>query len=250
MTVFLNTTDKNGLINICESLCFLGDGAISGDAVLLKQFTNYINIGVAEVRSRINRVDRSWKSEYYNYTNAPIAPIAIVSGQFDYEIPVASVGANVATFLRMNHIYYVLGEERQYLTPMDRREQYNATATGTPTAYYFDGKSIYFDIAPDADFLADVTTFYADYSRLDDPFISTDTTQQPGFIGTYHHILAYKASSLYFLGKDPSLSRMYSTGRDDTPGMFESGRLQVEKDIVRMNGDKRHIMTPSITPYI
>lgn len=250
MTVFLNTTDKNGLINICESLGGYGDGGISNNTTLLKQFTNYINIAIGEVRHHLLKVDRNWKADDYNYTNYPDAPITLVASQFDYELPVAATGNNLATLLRVNHVYYVQGAERIYLDPMDRREQYNATTTGTPTAYYFDGKSIWFDVAPNAAFITSVSTFHVDFSRLDDPFVSGDTTQQPGFLGTYHHILSYKAVSLGKLKEDPPFALRLSSGDMKRPGMFESGIEELQSGHSRMNGDKRNIMRGKLTPHI
>lgn len=247
---YSDTSNKSGLLQICESLSFLGDTAITGDSTLKAQFTNYINIAIGEVRQHILKVDRNWKADDYNYTNAPDAPITFVASQFDYELPVAATGLNLATLLRVNHVYYVSGTERIYLLPIDRREQNNSTATGTPTAYYFDGKSIWFDIAPSATFITSVATFHVDFSRLDDPFVVGDTTQQPGFIGTYHHIIAYKACSLYLLGSKPDLAKMYSSGDMDKPGMFESGIKELLSAYARMNGDKRHIMKPRLTPHI
>lgn len=250
MTAYSDTTNKSGLLQICESLCFLGDTGITGNATLKAQFTNYINIAIGEIRHHILKVDRTWKADDYNYTDVPDAPITFVASQFDYELPVAATGNNLATLLRVNHVYYISGTERIYLDPMDRREQNNATATGTPTAYYFDGKSIWFDIAPNAAFIASITQFHVDFSRLDDPFVTGDSTQQPGFIGTYHHIVAYKASALYLLDARPDLAKMYSTGDMERPGMFENGVKEIMSAYTRMNGDKRHKMTPRLTSHV
>lgn len=247
---YSNTSLKSGLLQICESLAGLGDTGITGDATLKAQFTNYINIGVGEIRQHLLKVDRNWKADDYKYTNVPDAPITFVASQFDYELPVAATGLDLATLLRVNHMYYVLGTQRIYLDPMDRREQYNSTTTGIPTAYYFDGKSIWFDFAPSAAFITSVATFHVDFSRMDDPFVVGNTTQQPGFIGTYHHIIAYKAVSLYLLGINPVLSKSYSTGDMNRPGMFESGIKELMSAYSRMNGDKRHIMRPKLTPHI
>ena len=245
-----DTAGKSGILQICESIGGYGDGAITGNPTLLKQFINYINIGVGEVRHHLLKVDRNWKADDYNYTNVPDAPISFVTGQFDYELPVAATGNNLATLLRINHLYYVLGTERVYLDPMDRRDQTNATATGTPTAYYFDGKSVWFDTAPNAAFISSVATFHVDFSRLDDPFVSGDTTQQPGFQGTYHHVLAYKAIAIDKLQPDPNFALRLSSGNMDNPGLFESGIKELMIGHTRMNGDKRHIMRPKLTPYI
>ena len=254
MTAFSNTSAKSGILQICESLCFLGDAAITGDTTLLAQFTNYVNIAIGEIRHHLLKVDRSWKADDYNYTNYPDAPISFVASQFDYELPVAASGNNLATLLRVNYVYYIQGTERIYLTPITARDQYNATATGTPLGYYFDGKSIWFDIAPDADFIADVTQFHVDFSRLDDPFVTNDHTnqtgQQPGFIGTYHHLVAYKASSLYLLGTKPELARIYSSGDMERPAMFEAGVKELMSGYTRMAGDRKHVMKPKLTPHI
>lgn len=250
MTAINNTTDKNGIIQICESLGGYGDGGITNNTTLLKQFINYANIAIAEVRSHLLKVDRSWKADDYNYTDVPDAPISFVASQFDYELPVSATGQNNATLLRVNYVYYISGTERVYLSPMDARQQYNATAIGTPTAYYFNGKSIYFDIAPDTAFIADVTQFHVDFSRLDDPFISTDTTQQPGFLGTYHHIIAYKMVSLDRLKTDAPYALRLSSGNMDNPGMFESGIKELQSGYARMNGDRRVKFTPKITSFI
>jgi hypothetical protein len=234
-----------GILQVCETLCYLGDTGITANSTLKSQFTNYINIAIGEIRDHILEVDKSWKADDYNYTNSPDAPITFVASQFDYELPVAATGLNLATLLRVNSVYYISGTEKIYLTPITNKENANATATGTPTAFYFDGKSIWFDIAPSSSFITSVTTFHVDFSRLDDPFVTGDTTQQPGFMGTYHHLVAYKASSLYLLGANPTLSERYSTGDMDRPGKFENGIKRLKLAYSRMNGAKRHVMTPA-----
>jgi hypothetical protein len=238
------------LLQICESVGGYGDTGITGNATLLRQFLSHINIGVAEVRSQMLKVDRSWKSDDYNYADFGIATIPLVASQFDYSIPIAASGNNVATLLRVNHIYYTIGAERIYLDVMDRRNQNNATATGTPCAYYFDGKSILFDIAPNAAFISSAPNVYVDFSRLDDPYVTTNLTHHPGFLATYHHILAYKAIALDKLMSNPNISLRLSSGDMKNPGMFESGIIQLQDDVSRMSGDLRSVIKPKLTPHI
>lgn len=239
-----------GILQVCESLCFLGNTGITANSTLKSQFTNYINIAIGEVRHHLLKVDRTWKADDYNYTNYPDAPVSFVASQFDYELPVSATGLNLATLLRVNYVYYILGTERIHLTPVTSRDQLNASATGTPSAYYFDGKSIWFDVAPDSAFIASVATFHVDFSRLDDPFVTGDTTQQPGFMGTYHHLIAYKASALYLLGSNVALSRTYSSGDMDRPAMFEAGIKELQSAYTRMNGGIIHKITAKLTPWI
>lgn len=207
---FSDTINKNGLIQVCESLCRLGDGGISNNATLLKQFVNYINIAVGEVRSAMLQVDHTWKSDDYNYTNYPDAPISFVADQSDYELPVAATGNNLATLLRVSGVYILSGNERVYLRPMTNDEP-RSSNNGSPTAFRFHGKSIWFDCEPDSTFVTNYTRFYVEFQRLDEPFASTDTTQQPGFIGTYHHLLGFRASALYMIAPEPQTAQLFNS---------------------------------------
>ena len=239
---FSDTSNKNGVLQVCESLAGLGDGGITGNTLLLKNFVNYVNIAVAEVRDATMEVDASWKADDYNYTNISHAPITLVAGQRDYEMPVAATGNNVATLLRVNGIYILSGGERVYLRAMESNES-PSTTNGAPTAFYFDGKSIFFECPPDATFVSTYTSFYVDYARLDDPFVSTDTTQQPGFLGTYHHILAFRAVSLYELKPNPQYALLLSSGDMERPGQFEAGLKRLKAAVSRMNGARETNVT-------
>jgi hypothetical protein len=135
----------------------------------------------------------------------------------------------------VNNIYIVKDDTRQYLRPMQPNEV-ETTESGVPTAYRFIGKTIFFDCPPNAEFLANYTSFHVEYQRLDDPFVTGDTTQQPGFLGTYHHILAYKAVGMYMLQPNPTYALRLSSEDEDRPGMFESGLKQLKESTAKMNG--------------
>jgi len=205
---FSDITTKSGIIQRCEALTLLGDGGISNNATLLKQFTGYINSAYFEVWMAQMSVDRLAKVDDYNYTDFPDAPITLVLDQADYTIPVATTGANLATFLRLNGVYLLKDGERTYLTLMEDNGSVTTTS-GMPTQYKRHGESIIFNCPPNAATLSDYTNFYFEFQRVPDAFVSTDTTQEPGFMETYHDLLPLKASATYLLPTNPNLANMY-----------------------------------------
>ena len=212
---FSDTSNKNGIIQYCESLTNLGDTAISGNSTLLKQFTNYVNSGYYEVFMAIMSVDKTWKVDDFNYADFPEGPITMVASQRDYTLPVAVVGANLATLLRVNRVWVLdLNGVRFPLRKMNPDENFlyaddNYAATGFPTAYKLHGKSIYLDILPVATSVTLTDGLIVQVQRTPDAFTSADTTQQPGFMETYHDLLALKASAWYLLPTNPQLATMY-----------------------------------------
>ena len=215
---FSDTTNKNGLIQLCESLSLLGDTAITGSSntnTLFLQFTNYLNMAYHEVFMALLSVDKTWKVDDFNRTDFPEAPLDMVASQRDYQLPVAASGGNMATLLRVNRIWVLdLNGYRRELRKMEPLEELtyaatNFTATGFPTAYKLNGQSIYLDILPTSDYVTLTDGLIIQYQRTPDAFASTDTTQQPGFMETYHDLLPLKASAIYLLPIKPDLSAAY-----------------------------------------
>lgn len=250
MSKFSNTTDKDGLIQLCEQLCSLGDGGISTDTVLLKRFTNYLNMAQDQATAAIMSVDKNHKYDDYNYGDIPDAPIALVADQRDYSIPVASVGANLATNLRVNGVYFLKSNQRNYLRYMLQSEPL-LEASGMPSAYQLHGKSIFFDVPPDADTVSDYTSVHVQFQRAQERFVSTgDDSKEPGFLGLFHPSLAVKASAIYLLPTNPNLSLMYSSGDMKRPAMFENDLYNLISMWGRMAEDAPKTITPHLTPHI
>lgn len=205
--VFSDTTlATQGLIQRCEALCSMGNGAISGDTTLLKQFTGYINAAYDKMWMAHMSVDKNWRADDPNYTDIPDAPITMVSGQADYTLPVAVTSANVSTFLRLKGVYFIANGVRTYLTPMGPTDTLTTTA-GEPTKYQLNGKSIIFQCPLNSATLTKYgSVFHVEFQRVPDAFTSSDTTQQPGILGTYHELIAVEASSMYLKPIDMNLS--------------------------------------------
>lgn len=198
-----------GLIQRCESLCSIGNGGISGDAVLLKQFTGYINSAYDKMVMAEMSVNGNRKYDDYNYTDLNDAPITMVLNQADFSVPVAFTGGNIATFLRLKGIYFTANGQRVYLTPMKETDTFTSIA-GEPTKYQLNGKSIVFQCPLSQATLTKYgSVFHVEFQRVPDAFTSADNTQQPGILGTYHELIAIEASSTYLKPIDLNLSISY-----------------------------------------
>lgn len=207
---FSDTTNKNGIIQLSESLCSLGDAGISSDAVLLKQFTNYVNMAYWEIFMASLSVDSNWKTDDFNYTDYPEAPITMVNSQSDYTLPVATTGENVATLLRVNKVWVLDTQGHRLDVEFDPDQDIqNFGVTGIPTEYRLHGKSIYLVPAPVSTAVTLASGLIIQFQRTPDAFTSADTTQEPGFMGTYHDLLALKASAWYLLPVNPNLATQY-----------------------------------------
>jgi hypothetical protein len=240
--VFSDTTNKNGIVQFTESLCKLGDGGITNDAVLFKQITSYINQAYNKVCVALLRVDKNWKFDDSNYTDFPIATIALVLGQRDYTLPAAVSGGNASTLYKINRIRVKNSAgifEDIPLMDSDDVETLD-TITSFPSAYRLIGNSIRFK-----ELLANVTTtggLEITFQRSQDDFTVADTTQQPGFMNAYHDLLAYDSAASYLLPINQQLAINYMT-------IFKDRLSELQGDYSNRNDDNPTAFSAQITDF-
>ena len=207
---YSNTTTKNGIIQREEVLCHLGDTGISGNTTLLRQFVGYNNQAYSEVVMAIKSVDLRNTWDDFNYTNYPDAPITMVVSTNNYTIPVAATGQSVNTNIGIKGVYLRESSgERTYLSLMEHTDTLSQT-DGVPVAYKVIGKSIFFNCPLSAATLTKYSSlFYVEFQRSPDYFTYDDTTQEPGFMVTYHDLIPIRGSALYLKPTKPDLATLY-----------------------------------------
>ena len=196
---FNDTTNKNGMIQSCETWLFGNDyGAITGNTNLLATFTRLINNGLDEVISKILSCDNKWQFDDSNYTDYPIGVTNLVNLQQDYPMSVSQIKI-IAVEVKDNE-----GNWRQ-VQQLDIKDiqAYNTTITDfMETA----GFPLYYDVKADSLFLypkpatANVTLtngLKVYYQREPSYFVSTDTTKKPGFASVFHDIPVLYACTQY-----------------------------------------------------
>ena len=226
---YSDTTTKLGIIQEEERLCLLGDGGISSNTVLLKQFAGYNNRVLGLVASRLRRVSKNNQWDDYNYTDYPDSPITMVVSTNNNTIPVASTGASVNTNAGIKGIYYLEADgSRTYLSPMGADDKLQAV-DGTPSKYMIMGKSIFFDVRFSSACLTKYSsTFYVEFDRTSSLFAYNDTTKEAGFLSEFHWIIPLGASAIYT--KPTNLQYSLSLDTDFYRGLDELAIAQANFD--------------------
>lgn len=238
--VYSNTTDKNGIIQFTESLCKLGDGGITNDTTLFKQITSYINQAYKKVAIAILRVDRSWKWDDSNWTDFPIATIDLVSGQRDYTLPASTSGGNASTLWQIDMVEVMDSAGNYTEIRLMEYGEIEDPNTGVPTRYNLIGNSIRLQDIPVTGSVTLTAGLRIRFKRSIVEFTTASTTVQPGFIDTYHDLLAYDAASSYLMPINTQLAINYTTIFNERLKLLQSDWLNKTDKKVAMQARVRN----------
>jgi len=199
--VFSDTTNKNGIIQVCEDLLDLQDGEISGDATLLKKFTNWANIEYHKVVTMIFAAQDGWNFDDPNHGDTASFPKS-----FNTVADTQTVDLDTLTnkILRVNRVEVKYSTDGQFY----KAEPINIGEIGLDTDpdnisgrfdktepfYSLQGETLTLWPTPDASVTGGLKVWYA---REVDEFTSADTTQEPGFDEPFHMMLPLGASIVY-----------------------------------------------------
>lgn len=79
--VFSDTTNKDGVLQMCETYLALPDGAITGDSVLLKKFTSLVNMAYDRTAILLWMASKGWDVSDYNATTIPVVTKALTTSR-------------------------------------------------------------------------------------------------------------------------------------------------------------------------
>lgn len=227
--VFSNTTDKNGIIQLVEFNCALGDGAISGDATLLKQITAQVNLAMSEVWHNVWKYQSGWIYDDANQTDLPQAVFTLVAGQSKYQLP--------SDALTVNRIEVKDSQGNFYpLTPLTEREIHQGMdeffeTDGMPQYYRLIGRTVELFPAPSANDTTLTSGGKIYFDRTGVAFASTDTTDTPGFSAEYHDLIPIKTSIKWLRVHKPDSPTLIMLQNDEIKREaqlieFESGKFK------------------------
>lgn len=238
---FSDTTNKNGIVQFTESLCKLGDGGITNDTVLFKTITAYINQAYAKVAMALLRVDKNFRWDDFNYTDFAIATITLVDQQRDYTLPAAVVGGNASTLYRVNSVRIKdvsgLFYDLTPLPPNADESQEGAAYSGVPLQYRMIGNSVRLTPKPLTGAITLTNGMEIQFQRSFDEFTSADTTQQPGFMNSYHDLLALDAAAAYLLPFNADLAIQYI-------GLFNTRLELLQQDYTNKDDNTKNQIVP------
>lgn len=190
--VFSDTTNKNGAIQFCEFYCLLGDAGISGNATLLKQFTNLMNVAGNEVWHLIFALNGGWKYDDSNYTDLPQASQNLTASTAKYALPTSALTVARIEVMDATGVYRKLEPIR--IEEIDVAIDAFLTADGMPQYYRLLGSTIELFPAPATAAVTLTAGLKVYFDRSSVSFTSASTTQAFGFASEYHDIPPRKAS--------------------------------------------------------
>lgn len=234
---FSNTTTKEGAIQYCELYCNLGDGGISGNATLLKQFTGLINRANSEIWHLIFSLNNGWKYDDSNQSGVPVATQTLVAGTAEYTLPDGTLAVDRIEVLDQNGTAHIVEPIRLSEIPVGDDAFYSTD--GFPVYYRLVGSTIKLYPAPAA---ANVTTtdgLIVYFERGSVAFDSTATTATFGFAAEYHDLAPRKASIEWLKINNPESKSLDYLRQDD---------IKREAQLQEYEGVKFRNVKPTLSP--
>jgi hypothetical protein len=195
---FNNTTDINGIIQLCEDYTNLGNTGISGNATLLKKFTAYANETNREIWSVIFNNYGGWQYDDSNQTDLPIATTALVEDQATYPIPSGSYTIRHIEWKDTSGVWNKLQPlTTEQIADHQALSEFEKTP-GNPKYYTMLNDTVTLYPAPD---FAQADSLRVHFDRGSHDFVSSDTTATSGFIPEFHGVIPVGASMRYWFAK-------------------------------------------------
>lgn len=197
---FNDTTNKKGLIQLIERNLKLGDGRISSDTSLLKDFTADINLALDSLLRIIFKASGRWQFDDSNHTDYPTIMTKIFANQRDYSFVTDEQGNLILDIYKVmikdpttgfyNEIYPVDQQSDSDMSSFYSGED----VTGTPTRYDKTANGIFLDALPGYELENGLKIFI---NREGSYFVYTDTDKKPGVDSLCQEYLALEPTYRY-----------------------------------------------------
>jgi len=226
---FSDVTNKNGIIQLIEFNCAMGDGTISNNATLLKQITGQVNLAMSEIWHIMWAYQNGWQYDDANQTDLPQARFTLQDGVAKYQLP--------SDALTINRLEVMDSQGFDYpLTPLTERQIQGGidellSTDGMPQYYRVIGRTVEMFPAPATNNVTLTLGGKIYFDRTGVAFASTDTTATPGFSGEYHDLVAIKASIKWLQVHKPDSPTLINllnleARREAQLREFESGKFK------------------------
>ena len=242
---FNSVANKDGLIQMCELTTGLGLASISGNASNLAWFTNLMNIWYKNVAFWIWQNDKDWHFDDSNHTDFPIATTTLVNEQYDYGFPSELLRLRKVEIMKSDGDYY----ELKIIKTKDRklRDKLFQEDAGLPTHYYKEGRSLMIYPKPKSSLITTALGLRLTFDREIDDFITSDTTQEPGFKSQFHPILYYGASLEWAMIKGKNgVAELCNKALFGSDARRDIGLIEMlKKDYGKQDDNEKDIFTPN-----
>jgi VCBS repeat-containing protein len=202
--VYSNTTDFNGIIQVIERECDLGNTYISGDDDQLKHFTARVNEVGNRVWHLIFNATGTWQYDDSNNSDLPQATTNLISGTAKYALPATALTVKRIEVKDEAGNWYVLKQLPEYLITTEGIDEFMKN-DAQPMYYRLTDDTI--EIFPASNY-ASTNGLKVYFDRGPATFATSDTTKTPGFASPYHEIIPIWVTIDWLTIKNPTSSSL------------------------------------------
>lgn len=195
--------------------------------------TRLINRWYERIVGRILESDGRWQFDDTNYTTLPIATTNLVNLQQDYSFAVR--------FLRIDRMEVQNPNGNwQWMQPLDQNDVRGKSLTelgnqeGVPQFYDKLADSVFLYPRPNYNATAGLKAYF---QRTSDPFLTTDTTKEPGFASIFHKLLCLGPAVEYATANGLNNSKI---------SMYQKEIEVMENDLKEFYGKRSKDEQPSL----
>lgn len=227
---FSDTTNLDGLV---EQIDFFANS--NSTKYPLKDKARNVNVWYRRIVGLIWKSQGNWTFDDVNNTTLPVATTTLVDNQRDYGLPTAA-GSSYGEIERVEILdngsnYYRLQRIELADIGVNSISEFEETK-GKPRYYYLQSNSIILLPAPNTSLDTTAAAGLKIYLTRDiDEFVSTDTTQEPGFNRNWHIVLAHGGALDYIIAKTPEETNKIKW----LQGEIEKVKLEIADYYVRRN---------------
>jgi hypothetical protein len=180
------------------------------------------------------RSSGTWQFDDSNYTTLPEASADLVAGQEDYTLPTTAIDILECYVMNASGDYQKLSRANPNIITSSRDEFYETD--GMPAVFWLEGVSLIIKPAPSAGEVTLTSGLKIILERDIDIFTSTDTSQEPGFLPTFHRLISLGAA--YDFARSIGMTDKINTIKPDLDLMTKELEHYYSK---RSRADKKRI---------
>lgn len=231
---FSDTTNKNGLIQDCESIIF-GDayGVITSDTNLLATFTRLVNRAYDRFATIVFTTNGRWQWDDTNYTDMPIGATDLVNGQKEYVLDLEHL--KILKVLVKDSAGNKMIARPIDINDREGRAMYEEAPTaveGIPIMYDKFANILRLYPVPNYDSTGGLIVHY---QRQPNYFVSSDTTKIAGIPAIFHRYLSLVASMDYAVQKQMAI-------KNDLATIIQQMESDIKNHFAGRSGDESLIL--------
>lgn len=148
----------------------------------------------------------AWEFDDSNYSTLPIATTTLVNEQADYSLPSNGLDVERVEVLDSSGNYKLLTQLDKGMVDSAMTEYYETP--GMPAYYDLVGNSLVLYPKPSASYVTVAAGLKLYLARDIDGFTTLDTSQEPGFVPTFHPYVAYGSALDYAIAKNIDVNKV------------------------------------------